>query len=196
MRPDLEVIKSWIDRDTRVLDLGCGDGDLLLQLESSLGVTGLGLEIDPDNITRAVKAGLNIIEQDMDNGLQNFPDKSFDTVILAHALQAVHRPAFVLDEMLRIGREGVITFPNFGHWRCRLQLASRGRMPVSPMMPYSWYNTPNIHFCTVYDFEQLCSEKGIRIRDRRLTTQTRSDSRLANTWPNIFANTAIYRVSR
>lgn len=196
MRPDLELIKNWIDPNSRVLDLGCGDGDLLLQLKDSLNVEGLGLEIDADNITHAIASGLNIIEQDMDDGLNNFPDKSFDTVVLAHALQAVRRPATVLEEMLRIGREGIVTFPNFGHWRCRVQLASGGRMPVSPIMPHTWYDTPNIHFCTVKDFERLCSEQRIRIRDRRLATPLSSDSLLADTWPNLFASTAIYRVSR
>jgi methionine biosynthesis protein MetW len=132
----------------------------------------------------------------MDKGLANFPDQSFDTVVLALALQAVNYPDRVLEEMLRIGREGIVTFPNFGHWRCRLMLGIRGRMPVSSFMPHTWYNTPNIHFCTVRDFEDLCRDKGIRILARDVVGNTKRQPMLSNKWPNLFATTAIYHITR
>lgn len=196
MRLDLTHIQRWIDPGSRVLDLGCGDGEFLQRLQQERNVRGLGLEIDPDNITAAVARGLNVVEQNMDRGLPNFPDQSFDTVVMAHALQAVHYPDKVLEEMLRIGRQGIVTFPNFGHWSCRLYLGSRGRMPVSRFMPYSWYDTPNIHFCTVRDFEALCEERGIRILARDMVGNTERKPLLASAWPNLFAITAIYLISR
>lgn len=196
MRLDLTHIQRWIEPGSKVLDLGCGDGEFLKQLQDTRQVRGMGLEIAPDNITAAVSRGLDIVEQDMDRGLANFPDQSFDTVVMAHALQAVHYPDRVLDEMLRIGREGIVTFPNFGHWRCRLYLGTRGRMPVSKFMPYSWYDTPNIHFCTVNDFEALCRDKGIRIAAREMVGNTQRKPLLAGAWPNLFALTAIYRITR
>jgi methionine biosynthesis protein MetW len=196
MRQDLSHIERWIEPGSRVLDLGCGDGEFLQTLQQQRQVRGTGLEIDPDNITRAIGRGLNIVEQNMDEGLANFPDQSFDTVVMAHALQAVHYPDRVLDEMLRIGRQGIVTFPNFGHWRCRLYLGTRGRMPVSRFMPYSWYDTPNIHFCTVRDFEALCYNKGIRILARDTVGNTERPPLFARAWPNLFAVTAIYHIAR
>ena len=196
MRQDLTHIQQWIAPGSRVLDLGCGNGEFLSQLQRDRQVEGLGLEIDRDNVTSAIAAGLNIVEQDLDGGLGNFRDGSFDTVVMAHALQAVRQPHLVLDEMLRVGRECIVTFPNFGHWRCRLFLGTRGRMPVSKFMPYTWYDTPNIHFCTVRDFENLCGERGIRILHRDMVGPESSASRLATLWPNLFATTAIYHISR
>jgi methionine biosynthesis protein MetW len=196
MRLDLTHIQRWISPGSRVLDLGCGNGEFLELLREQRQVRGTGLEIDADNITAAIGRGLNIVEQNMDKGLGNFPDQSFDTVVMAHALQAVHYPDRVLDEMLRIGREGIVTFPNFAHWRCRLYLGTRGRMPVSKFMPYHWYDTPNIHFCTVKDFEALCEEKGIRILARDFVGNTEREPVLANSWPNLFATTAIYHITR
>lgn len=196
MRQDLTHILRWIRPGARVLDLGCGDGDFLALLQEQRQARGVGIEIDPDAITRGVARGLDIIEQDLDAGLGNFPDQSFDVVVMAHALQAVHYPDQVLDEMLRIGREGVVTFPNFGQWRCRLHLLSRGRMPVSRFLPYSWYDTPNIHFCTVRDFETLCRDRGIRILGRDMIGAGTGGSALARNWPNLFATTAIYHISR
>ncbi len=196
MRLDLTHIQRWIEPGSKVLDLGCGDGEFLQRLQQEREVRGLGLEIDPDKITAAVARGLNIVEQDMDAGLDNFPDQSFDTVVMAHALQAVHFPDRVLEEMLRIGRQGIVTFPNFAHWSCRLYLGTRGRMPVSRFMPYTWYDTPNIHFCTVQDFEALCAERGIRILARDMVGNTERKPLLASAWPNLFAITAIYLISR
>jgi methionine biosynthesis protein MetW len=196
MRQDLNHILRWIEPGARVLDLGCGDGEFLLRLQRERQVEGLGLEINHDNITAAIASGLNIIEQDMDAGLANFRDNSFDTVVMAHALQVLHHPDQVVEEMLRIGRECIVTFPNFGHLRCRWHLLTRGRMPVSEFMPYNWYDTPNIHFCTVRDFERLCEDRGIRILDRDMVGQQQRGHRLARLYPNLFAGTAIYHISR
>ena len=196
MRQDLTHIQRWIAPGSKVLDLGCGNGEFLELLRDQRDVNGTGLEIDAGNITEAVGRGLNIVEQNMDQGLSNFPDQSFDTVVMAHALQAVHYPDRILDEMLRIGRECIVTFPNFGHWRCRWYLSTRGRMPVSKFMPHTWYDTPNIHFCTVRDFEALCREKGIKILARDMVGNTNRQPLLATLWPNLFALTAIYHITR
>lgn len=196
MRQDLTQILRWVPSGARVLDLGCGDGDFLALLREQRDARVTGIEIDPDAISAAIGKGLDILEQDLDGGLANFPDQSYDLVVMAHALQAVHYPHQILEEMLRIGREGVVTFPNFGHWRSRLHLATRGRMPVSRFMPYAWYDTPNIHFCTVRDFETLCRQRGIRILHRDMIGGEQSSTVLARRWPNLFATTAIYHISR
>lgn len=159
-------------------------------------VTGYGLEIDYAKITQAISNGVNVIEQNIDAGLGNFADASFDTVIMSQTLQAIHYPHVAVEEMLRIGQEGVIIFPNFAHWRCRYYLGTRGRMPVSKFMPYSWYDTPNIHFCTVRDFEALCAEMSIRVLDRAFVNMKDRSPWLAQRWPNLFAVNAIYRISK
>ena len=195
MRTDLTHIQRWIASGSRVLDLGCGDGEFLKTLRAQRQVRGTGLEIDQSYITAAIAKGIDVVEQDMDGGLHNFPDQSYDTVVLALALQAVRHPDQVLAEMLRIGREGIVTFPNFGHWRSRLMLGLNGRMPVSSFMPHTWYDTPNIHYCTVKDFEALCQQKGIRILERDVVGSTNRTPMLSNRWPNLFATTAIYRIT-
>ena len=158
MRPDLELVAKLIQPNSRVLDLGCGAGDLLQHLQQQKSVIGYGLDKDAENIQLCLSRGVNVIEQDLDGGLGNFQDDAFDMVIMTDTIQAVHQPQLLLREMLRVGRECVVTFPNFGHWRCRLNLAATGRMPVSKHLPHRWYDTPNIHLCTFNDFEALCAE--------------------------------------
>jgi methionine biosynthesis protein MetW len=191
-----EVINSWIQPNSRILDLGCGDGALLEQLINEKKVSGYGLEIDPTQITQCIARGVNVIEQNLDKGLGNFSDNSFDTVVMTQTLQAVHYPDKVLDEMLRIGKECLVSFPNFGYWRTRLYLLTNGKMPVSNFMPYNWYDTPNIHFCTVNDFEALCQQKDIRILSRRVLNHNNEATTLGVNWPNLFGATAIYRISK
>ena len=195
MRADLEIIQDWIPAGSRVLDLGCGNGDLLSSLRDTKQVSGYGLEIDPDNIALCIERGVNVIEQDLDKGLGNFASDSFDVVVMTQALQAVEHPDQILQEMLRVGRQCIITFPNFGHWRCRWYLASRGRMPVSEFLPYTWYNTPNIHFCTFRDFEALCQEQQIRVLDRLAVDHQHRNSLGSRLWPNLLGEIGIYRVS-
>lgn len=195
MRIDLNEIQHWIQQSSRVLDLGCGDGTLLKFLIEHKGVQGYGLEIDPAQINACIDKGLNVIEQNLDRGLGNFADKSFDTVIMTQALQTLHFPHLVLDEMLRVGKECIVTFPNFGHWKARCYLALRGRMPVSDLLPYEWYNTPNIHFCTFKDFEVLCRERNIKVIHRQVVNE-QSGQTLKDFMPNLFGETAIYHLSK
>lgn len=196
MRADLEIIQQWIPENSRVLDLGCGDGELLAWLKQHKNATGYGLEINPEKISACIDKGVNVIEQDLDKGLSNFSSDSFDVVVMTQALQAVHYPDRILQEMLRVGRTCIITFPNFGHWRCRWYLATKGRMPVSDFMPYTWYNTPNIHFCTFKDFEALCKEMQMQVLDRLAVDRHHRHSTGSRIWPNMLGEIGIYRVAR
>ncbi len=196
MRPDLAIIQHWIAPGSRVLDLGCGDGSLLEYLKQHKGVSEIGLEIAPDNIQKCLAKGVNVIEQDLNKSLKNFKDKSFDTVLLTQTLQAVRYPDILIDEMLRIGKNCIVTFPNFGNWRARFYLGLKGRMPVSNFMPYQWYNTPNIHFCTVRDFDVLCRERQIRVISRTVVDHRHQGSWMIRLWPNLLGETAIYHISR
>ena len=189
MRYDLSQIESWIPQGSRVLDLGCGDGEFLDRLHATRQVRGMGLELETENLVAASARGIDIVQQDMDRGLENFASNSFDVVVMAHALQVLHHPDRVLRDMVRIGHEAIVTFPNFGHWRCRLHLSLKGRMPVSEVLPYSWYDTPNIHFCTVGDFEALCRDLGIVIVARDMDAGP-----MKHFLPNLFARTAIFRI--
>lgn len=195
MRIDLNEIQHWIQQGSRILDLGCGDGTLLKFLIDTKQVQGYGLEIDAAQINTCIDKGLNVIEQNLDQGLGNFADKSFDTVLMTQALQTLHFPHLVLDEMLRVGKECIVTFPNFGHWKARFYLATRGRMPVSDLLPYEWYDTPNIHFCTFDDFEVLCRERNIKVIHRQVVNE-QSGQTLKDFMPNLFGETAIYHLSK
>ena len=193
LRPDLEIIGKWIKPGSRLLDLGCGDGALLEYLQGTRDVTGYGLEIDDDNVTRCIESGVNVIQTDLDAGLQDFSGRSFDYVIMSQTLQAVHYPDRLLEEILRIGHEGIVTFPNFAHWKNRIQLAVGGMMPVTRTLPNPWYSTPNIHLCAVEDFEKLCDERGVHIIERVMVNDDYRRTSAGNFMPNLLGRTAIYR---
>lgn len=195
LRPDLALIAEWIAPGSRILDLGCGDGALLAYLAKTRQVRGYGLEIDPDNIERCLATGVNVIETDVDDGLRDFRDGSFDYVVMSGALQAMQRPDHVVSEILRVGRVGIVTFPNFGHWKVRLALA-RGRMPATPALPDTWYGTANIHLCTVADFEDLCASRGWRIRQRSLMDHSRRDEGVLKLMPNLLSEVALYMLEK
>jgi methionine biosynthesis protein MetW len=193
LRPDLAIIADWIRPGSRVLDLGCGDGTLLSYLQKKLNVVGYGLDIDPANVCAALKTGVNVIQMDLDReSLEFFETASFDYVVMSQALQAVRYPDYMLAEMLRIGNEGILTFPNFGHWRCRWQLSLKGRMPVSDHLSAEWYNTANIHLCTVTDFETLCQERGYEILGRRVVDKYHRNSWFMQLAPNLLGEIALY----
>ena len=196
MRPDLEIIQQWIEPGSNVLDLGCGDGSLLHYLKTDKNVRGIGLEIDEDNIEQCLKNGINVIEQNLDQGLTNFQSNSFDTVLLTQTLQALNKPVELIEEMLRIGTKGIVTFPNFGNWKSRFYLSTKGRMPVSRFMPHAWYNTPNIHFCTVKDFDALCRERNIIILARTVVDLEHQGSWYMKALPNLLGEIAIYHITR
>ena len=166
IRVDLQLIADMIDPGARLLDVGCGDGALLQFLVTEKGVDGRGMEISQAGVNACVRQGLSVIQGDADTDLINYPDAAFDFVVLGQTLQATHNPRQVLLELLRIGRRAIVSFPNFGYWRCRLQLAMRGRMPVTKTLDNPWYSTPNIHFCTIGDFLDLCESEHIRVEQR------------------------------
>lgn len=196
MRRDLAIIADLVAAGARVLDLGCGDGELLANLERDKRINGYGLEIDADMITSCIENGVNVIEQDLDAGLGNFPTDSFDLVVMTDTLQSVRRPDLMLSEMLRIGRECIVTFPNFGHWKCRLYLAAHGRMPVTEHLPNRWYDTPNIHLCTFADFERLCADMRLEVIGRFVVDEAYRNRQLINWFPNLFGSTAFYHLGR
>lgn len=196
MRLDLRLAERWIKPKSRVLDLGCGEGELLAHLRDNFAIRGYGLEIDEDKINACVARGVSVIQQDLNKGLGNFADNSFDSVIMTQALQAVEQPDKLLKDMLRVGQQAIITFPNFAHWKTRGYLFFKGKMPMSEALPYSWYDTPNIHLCTFNDFEELCEALGIRILNRLAVDDEQKRSFLTKRFPNILGEVAIYRVSR
>jgi methionine biosynthesis protein MetW len=190
-RYDYALIASWIPERSRVLDLGCGDGELLAGLAATNAASGYGIEIDDTNVLASVKNGVNVIQTDIESGLANFEDGAFDFVILSQTLQAMRNAESVLTEMLRVGREGIVTFPNFGYWRHRLDIL-KGHMPVSRTLPHNWYDTPNIHLCTVKDFEDLCVKVGAEILDERVLHEGRTIGLL----PNLLGSLGVFRFRR
>lgn len=192
----IEVIKDWIDKDSQVLDLGCGNGKILNILTKELGVTALGVEINQDNLNECIKSGLNVIQQNIDEGLSNFSDRSFDVVIMSQTIQVLKEPKQALLEVTRIGKESIVTIPNFGHWATRVNLLLSGRMPITGALPNNWHDTENIHLCTIKDFEVLCSECGIDILEKRFFNGSGKERGLTQIIPNAFAATAIYKISK
>jgi methionine biosynthesis protein MetW len=159
-RLDFLLLAEMVAPGSRVLDVGCGDGSLLALLRDQKGVDGRGIEISREGVNACLSKGLPVIQGDADTDLADYPDDAFDYVILSQTIQATRQPKAVLEHLLRIGRRAIVSFPNFGHWRVRLDLLVKGRMPVTENMPYSWHDTPNIHFCTIRDFLELCDEVG------------------------------------
>jgi methionine biosynthesis protein MetW len=189
IRPDFAAIANWIAPQSQVLDLGCGDGSFLDFLKTQKPVHAYGVEIDDQRVLACVQKGLNVIQQDLEGGLALFENKSFDTVVLSQTLQTIHQTEKILSEIVRVGNECVISFPNFGHWSHRLAVAM-GHMPVSKSLPYAWFDTPNVRVLTIADFEGLAHKLGLGILDRVVLHEGRPI-----TWAaNVFGSLAIYRI--
>jgi len=195
-RYDLQVISDWIEPNSKVMDLGCGNGKLLRHLQQTKNTTGYGLELNPNLIEKCIDNGVNVIQTNLDQGLSHFDSNSFDYVILSLTLQAMRKPKRLLEEMLRVGRQGIVTFPNFAYWRNRLQIAFNGKMPVSEELPYKWYDTPNIHLCTIRDFSRLCAELGFHI-DASVAVHSNGKTNIGlQLSPNFFGEIALCRFSK
>lgn len=198
IRIDLQLIADMVEPSSRVLDVGCGDGALLQHLWKTKGVDGRGIELSQAGVNACVRNGLSVIQGDADTDLKNYPSDAFDYVILSQTLQATRNPHTVLDHMARIGRRTIVSFPNFGYWRMRMSLAWNGRMPVTENLPHKWYDTPNIHFCTIRDFVALARdmnlhvERGLALNGKSRPMGVTATSALAN----IMAEQAVFLLSR
>ncbi len=190
-RPDFAAIAAGIPEGASVLDLGCGDGSLLRYLKEARSARGYGVEINDADIVSCIANGINVIQNDLEAGLSDFEDGSFDFVILSQTLQATRHTEALVREMLRVGKEGIVSFPNFGYWRNRLNVML-GNMPVSRELPYQWYDTPNVHLCTLHDFENFCRDKNVIVLERRVMTGNSQ----VNVLPNLLGSTAVYRFQR
>ena len=188
-RYDFPIIANWVDSNSKVLDLGCGDGELLNYLKKERNITGYGIEKNPDNWLKSLKKGINVLQVDIEAGLPEFEDNSFDVVILSKTIQSMHNTEEILDEMLRVGKQVIVTFPNFGYWRDRIQ-SIKGVMPKSKELPYSWFNTPNVHLCTIKDFDGLCKSNAYKIVDRLVLT----DNKSVSFFPNLLGALALYNL--
>lgn len=197
-RVDLRVVVDFVTPGARLLDVGCGDGDLLALLEVEKNIDGRGIELSQKGVNAAVERGLSVIQGDADHDLATYPDDAFDFVVLSQTLQATYNPRLVLEQLLRIGRKAVVSFPNFGQWRIRTQLLVHGRMPITQNLPYSWYDTPNIHFCTIRDFTDLVDDIGARIEAS--VALNGGGRRLPGSMPlwawNLLADQAVFLLSR
>ena len=194
IREDLELISSWVQKNSRVLDLGCGDGRLLKMLKENKNVLGYGVDYDISQIKLSLDNKINVMQLDLNDGLTDFKNDTFDYVVLAQSLQEIKNPEKLLKEMLRIGKEVIISFPNMGHWSSRFQLFVGGKMPITSELPYSWHDTPNIHLCTISDFEDFCKENKFVIAESSITSDSLLDNIMIRVLPNLFGEVALFRI--
>jgi methionine biosynthesis protein MetW len=190
-RPDLAFIAHWIDERAHVLDVGCGDGAMLRYLQAGKGCTGYGIEIADDKVFESTRRGINVIQHDMEKGLGLFGDNSFDTVLCLSSLQMMQHVEALLRDIVRVGAEAIVSFPNFAYWPHRVALA-RGRMPVSRSLPYQWYDTPNVRCATIYDFEELAAECGLEVLERVAL----ADGKPVTFLPNLRGSLAVFRLRK
>jgi methionine biosynthesis protein MetW len=195
-RIDLELIAELINDKSSVLDLGCGDGDLLHKLVTEKSVKGHGVELHHDYLYKSIEKGVPVIQADLDEGLNDYPDNSFDYVVLSQTIQVVHRPDEILLEMLRVGKTGIVSVINFGYWKVRRDLLFGGRMPKNKVLPFEWYNTPNIHLSTIKDFQDFCQNEGITIKRQINLIREKRRHFLVNQIPNLFADLAIFVIEK
>ena len=188
-RYDFPIIENWTHQNSKVLDLGCGDGTLLNYLKEKKDIKGFGIEKNKDNWLLSLKNNIDVIQMDLEAGLAGFETNSFDLVILSRTIQSMNHIEEIIHEMMRVGKEVIITFPNFGYWRNRFQIM-QGNMPVSDELPYKWFETPNIHLCTIQDFDNLCRENKIKVEQRLILT----DKKSVNFYPNFFGALALYKL--
>ena len=196
LKPNYDIVSKMIAPNSSVLDLGCGDGILLKELIDGKNVNGLGIEIDQNSVIKALEKGLQIIQGNIDEGLNDFEDKQWDFVVLNQTLQSTIKPEFVVDEMLRIGKKVIVSFPNFAYWRVRFYLFFNGKMPKSKFLPFEWYNTPNIHLLTINDFFEFCQKRNIKIEKAIYCTNGRRRKSIFRAISNFFSEEAIFLISR
>lgn len=193
--PLSKIINEWIPDNSKVIDFGCGDGSLLKELIDTKKIKGYGVEIDHKKIQECIEKGVSVIQQDIDAGIQEFESSNFDISIMASSIQCLKNPHLALRRMLKLSNQCVVTLPNLGYWRCRMDLVS-GKMPVTPNLPSSWYETENVHLCTINDFEKLCSDEGFVIYKKLFLNPKRQQSILASRSPNLFASEGVYLLGR
>ena len=193
--PLTNIVQDWIQSSSNVIDFGCGDGSLLEELREQKQTIGYGIEIDPEGIVSCLKKNIPVIEKNIDDGIEEFSECSFDVAIMASSIQCLKEPNVALDKILNLSKKCIVTIPNLGYWRCRLALLL-GRMPVTPSLPSSWYGTENIHLCTIKDFEALCVQEDFIIEASVHLNKERNNSNFASIAPNLFSSEGVYLLAR